>query len=140
MIIALLGAGGYPHKNYKWKDAEQLFDYGFETFPRQVLCRGGKVFRRVPIQGDLVRFVPAVTADDVYYPLMGMEQVSAEVVLKQPLEAPVETGTCIGTLTFYTDKSQIGRTELLAGKSVRNIAVAPQTFFDKLRCIFKGET
>ena len=35
MIIALLGAGWYPSRSLKWKDAKKLLDYGFENYDYQ---------------------------------------------------------------------------------------------------------
>ena len=37
MIIALLGAGWYPNKSYKWVDARKLLDYGFDSYEYQMV-------------------------------------------------------------------------------------------------------
>ena len=42
----------------------------FETYPRQVLATAGKVFRRVPVEGSLTRFVAVRTGEDVYLSLI----------------------------------------------------------------------
>lgn len=123
-----------------WSDHASLFDYGFETFPRQVLCTANKVFRQVPVQGSLTRLVPAVTARTLHFPLTVQEQVRAKVTLAYPVDAPVEKGTVLGKLSFYLDEMLIGETELHAGRTVYRQTVAPQTFLERLQELLSLKT
>lgn len=106
------------HAPNDWSDHAALFDYGFESFPRRMLCRGGKVIGRVPVQGGLVPGVSVMTAEDVYYPLQEGETAEARIELVEYVEAPVEKGVVLGTLTFVRDGEVIGETDLLASSAV----------------------
>ena len=106
-----------------WKDHAALFDYGFDTYPRQVLATAGKVFRRVPVDGSLTRFVAVRTASDVYYPTAAEERLKAEVLLAELAEAPVTEGAIAGKLSFYLEKECVGETYLLYDADVHRDAV-----------------
>lgn len=116
-----------------WADHAALFDYGFETFSSNVLCTEGKEFRRVLVQGGLVPFVPAVTAQELSFPLTEGEQVHARITLVASVEAPVEAGTVLGKLSFYQGETLIGETNLLAGASVHREAVKPRNLLERVR-------
>lgn len=116
-----------------WADHAALFDYGFTAFPRQVLCTEGKEFRRVPVQGGMVPFVSAVTAEELYFPLAAEEQVRAQVTLPALVEAPVEAGTVLGKLSFYQGDTLIGETDLLAGSSVRRDVAEQRGLLERVR-------
>ena len=106
-----------------WKDHAALFDYGFETYPRQVLATAGKVFRRVPLEGSLTRFVAVRTGEDVYYPTAAEEELQAELLLPERAQAPVTEGTIAGKLSFYLGETCVGETYLLYDTDVRRDAV-----------------
>ena len=116
-----------------WADHAALFDYGFSMFPLQVLCTTGKEFRSVPVQGGLVSFVSAITAEELYFPLAEGEQVRAKVTLPAFVEAPVEEGAVLGKLSFYLGDTVIGETDLLAASSVHREAVQPRSLPERVR-------
>lgn len=121
-----------------WADHAALFDYGFEVFSEHVLCTAGKEFRRIPVQGGLVPFVSAVTAEDLYFPLSAEEQVRAQVTLPACVEAPVEEGAVLGRLSFYLGDTLIGETDLLAGSRVRREVVEPRGLRERVHDWLRG--
>lgn len=121
-----------------WADHAALFDYGFETFSENVLCTAGKEFRSVPVQGGLVPFVSAVTAQELCFPLAEEEQVRAQVALPACVEAPVEVGTVLGKLSFYQGETLVGETDLLAGASVRRDVVQSHTLLERIHDLLPG--
>ena len=94
-----------------------LLDYGFETYPRQVLAEEGVTLRRMTVEESLLRQVPVVARDTVAYPLKEGEQVTAKIQLPKTARAPVTQGEIAGTVTFYKGERQVGRTYLVWGKS-----------------------
>ena len=116
-----------------WKDHASLLDYGFETFARQTLRTDGEVICHIPVQGSLVRFVPAVSESGMAYPLADGEQIRQSVVLNCPLIAPIEAGECLGKLSFYLGEVLIGETDLIAGKTVYNDCSKLRTVWEWLR-------
>lgn len=100
-----------------WADHASLFDYGFARFKSYLLARPGKTLARVPVSGSLARAVPVVTAGPVRACLTEDEAVTARVLLPDRLEAPVEQGDVLGSLTFYLNGQELGKTDLLAAQS-----------------------
>jgi len=116
-----------------WNDHQILFDYGFSLISRQILCTAGKRVRRVPVRGGLVPFVCVVTAQDLYYPLAGTEQVRARFTLDPMVDAPVEKGAELGKLSYYLNETLIAETALLAGESVNRNIVQPGSALQRIR-------
>ena len=100
-----------------WADHKTLLDYGFETYPRQVLAEEGGTLRRMTVEESLLRQVPVVARETVAYPLKEGEQVTAKIQLPKTARAPVTQGEIAGTVTFYKGERQVGRTYLVWGKS-----------------------
>ena len=100
-----------------WADHKALLDYGFETYPRQVLAEEGGTLRRMTVEESLLRQVPVVARETVAYPLKEGKQVTAKIQLPKTARAPVTQGEIAGTVTFYKGERQVGRTYLVWGKS-----------------------
>ena len=116
-----------------WSDHTSLFDYGFDHFTQSTLCTGNTVFRQVPVQGSLIRFLPVVIEHDLYYLLADGEQVQSKIELDPVVSAPIKAGERLGTLSFYLNEKLIGKTDLVAGHAVCVDVIAPQTIWDRLR-------
>lgn len=110
-----------------WTDHQALLDYGFETFPRQVLAEEGETFRQVPVEGSLLRQVPAVAWGEVAWPLREGETVRTEIDLPASVQAPVTQGEIAGTVTFYVGDRKVGETYLVWGKSAGLDVVSPDS-------------
>ena len=120
------------HDPNDWVDHAALFDYGFETYPSHLLARAGKQVRSLPVTGSLIRFVPVETEGDVAYPLTAEEQVRAEVVLPEQVQAPVEAGQIAGRLTFYLEDEVIGETYLVYSQDVADDTPQQRSLFGRL--------
>lgn len=103
-----------------WKDHAALFDYGFETYPRQVLATGGRDFQTIPVHGSLVRFALVRTAAEVAYPLSAGETVKARVDLPDRVSAPLSAGETAGTLYFYVGETLVGETDLIYAQDIHS--------------------
>ena len=119
-----------------WNDHEKLLDYGFATFPRQVLCRAGEVYGWVAVKGSLIPVVAAAAQGELGYPLTEAEEPVMEVELPQSVSAPFATGTQLGELRWLLNGEVIARMPLVsqsgAGLDVRE----PLTFWEKVRGLF----
>lgn len=123
-----------------WEDHAALLDYGFETWPRQVLALAGKRFRSVHVNGSLVSSAAVETSHDVFYPVSAEEKVRAVINLPETVEAPVEAGTVAGSLSFWIGEEEIGRTYLVFSKSVRRDLARPWMPFGRVIAFLRGET
>ena len=101
MIIALLGAGGYPNKSLKWKDAGKLLDYGFENFEYQLLGKDDWNFEGIPVIDGMEEIVEITTDAKTFSYLLGKGEVAqCKVECAEQLQAPVEKKTVVGTITY----------------------------------------
>ncbi len=71
----------------------------------------------IRVEGSLFPAVAVKTANDARACLAAGEQPTARLELPDCLTAPVEAGDRVGTLTFYLDGKEIGRTDLVAATS-----------------------
>ena len=101
MIISLLGAGWYPHKSYKWKDAVKLYNYGFENYSYQKLGKSDWKFPDIPVvDGEKETISIGTDAGEFTYLLCKGETVNCKVSYAKQIKAPVEKHTVIGSISY----------------------------------------
>lgn len=122
-----------------WADHAALFDYGFATYPHQVLALAGKGMRQIPVDGSLNRFVMVQTASDVFFPLSADEQVEARLDLPGRVDAPVEEGAIAGTLSFNLNGQLIGETYLVYAAAIHSNRTMPATLLQKVKQYLERE-
>ncbi len=106
------------HDPDDWDDHVSLLDYGFQNWHSHLLASAGKALAYLPVSGALARWTPVEVAREVRYPLTAEEQVTARIQLAESLTAPVAQGPVVGSLTYYLNGEEIGRTSLLAAAAV----------------------
>lgn len=101
MIISLLGAGWYPHKSYKWKDAVKLYNYGFENYTYRKLGKDVWKFPDIPVvDGEKEVIAIGTDAGEFAYLLGKGEKVNCKVSYAKQLKAPVEKHMVIGSVSY----------------------------------------
>lgn len=106
-----------------WADHMSLLDYGFSTYPKQTIIAEEETVVSLPVTASLTRFVQVAAASTVSYPLSAQEQVTTSYDIPQSLEAPIQEGQCVGTITYFLNGVEIGSTQLVTAKAVpREIA------------------
>lgn len=104
MIIALLGAGWYPHKSYKWKDARKLLDYGFENYEYMTLGKDEWNFPEVDVVEGMKNTAAVDTdAHSFRYLMKDTETAECKVEMAKKLTAPIETDMVVGTISYELD-------------------------------------
>ena len=121
-----------------WNDHEQLLDYGFEAYPRQVLCREGEVMGCVAVEGSLIPTMTVAAKEELGYPLRAGEAPVREVELLRSASAPLPPGVQLGVIRWRLNGEVIAQTPLVsqdgAGLDVRE----PMTFWEKVRALLGG--
>lgn len=101
MIIALLGAGWYPHRSYKWKDAKKLLDYGFENFDYVTIGKEIWELPEIMVVNGMKKTAEADTDAGRFSYLLGKgETVECKVNCAKQLTAPITEDTVIGTISY----------------------------------------
>lgn len=121
-----------------WNDHSRLLDYGFQTYPRQILCRRGEVLGSVRVEGSLIPTVAAVTAEEVGYPLKEGERLVMDVELANSVQAPFEAGQTFGEALWKKDGETVARIPLVAQSRAGLDVREPLAFWERLRALFQG--
>lgn len=101
MIVALLGAGWYPNRSYKWKDAKKLLDYGFENFSYKLVGKDDWELQPIPVVDGMESFAKVGTDAKEFACLLGDgEKVQCKAEMAKQLQAPVNENTVVGTIIY----------------------------------------
>ena len=123
-----------------WNDHRKLLDYGFQTYPRQVLCRDGEVTGAVAVEGSLIPTMPVVTQAELGYPLKEGEKPVQEVELLPSASAPLPPGVQLGKIRWRLGGEVIAEMPLVspsgAGLDVRE----PLSFWERIRVLLGGQS
>ena len=115
-----------------WNDHCKLMDYGFQTYPRQGLCKKGETLGAVAVRGSLIPSVAAVAADEVGYPLKEGEALTMEVKLDSSVQAPFAPGTPVGEAVCKKDGEIVARTDLAAQNGAQLDVREPLDWWQRL--------
>ena len=119
-----------------WNDHAKLLDYGFATFPRQVLCRAGEVYGYAAVEGSLIPAVAAETLGELGYPFTEAEKPVMEIELPESVPAPLGPGVQLGELRWLLDGEVVARMPLVSQSGAGLDAREPLTLWGKLRGLF----
>ncbi len=121
VIVALLGCGWPPHKTYKWTDMKTLASYGLEQYERRALDESlidtGR-FSHIPVDGARTeeigeRLTVSLTLSEgegpAYMLMKDSERIQVDYQLPERLEAPLERGKQLGTVTYLLDGEPVRR-------------------------------
>lgn len=129
MIIALLGAGWYPNKSYKWKDAKKLLDYGFENFSYQMIGKESWELPDIPVIDGMKPSVMISTDAKKFTYLLGEgEKVQCRVEMASQLNAPIQENTVVGTIRYELNGKIVEQFKIYTAESVEQ-----STFWNKVK-------
>ena len=114
-----MGAGWYPNKSYKWKDATKVFDYGFENFQYVKLETVEKKLPELSVTGGMESKVKLRTDENAFsYYLGKWEKIERKVDCTEEIKAPVEEGEVVGTITYELNGKDIEQFKIYTDDSV----------------------
>lgn len=121
-----------------WNDHKKLLDYGFKTYPRQVLCGPGEVLGSVLVEGSLIPTMAAVTVEEMGYPLTDGEGLTMDVDLVKSIRAPFEAGEPVGEAVWKKNGEIVARVPLVTQNGARLDVRESQTFWEKITALLTG--
>lgn len=133
-IISLLGCGWPNHKTYKWSDTKSLFAYGEDNYEyrdyweepmaKQILVKDGEPEGNRIGEKVYIRGVCRISDDDRSRKILMKEgeETVCKVELPKTLQAPVQKGQKIGTVSYYLEEEQLASYPVYAEKTVNKIS------------------
>ncbi len=116
-----------------WADHQQLFDYGFSTYPAKRAVSLGETVGELPTAEGLSGRVPLVAARTIAWPVGPGEELTLELDVPDALLTPAEAGTRVGEAVAYLNGTEVGRTPLLCGAPALPVLPGPMESFHRLR-------
>ena len=118
LLAVVMGA---PDAKVRFKDAAALLDYGFGKC-NLYLDENRKNPDPVPIKGGVKAEVSCrYTGEFRYLDTEGknLSQIEKKIVYMKNLQAPVKKGDIVGEAQYLLDGKVIGKTDIVAAKSVK---------------------
>ena len=128
-IVALLACGWPNHKTYKWADMRKLVEYGLEHYEYRNVWKelpriqipvingipedgspGGQAYISVEIESNGKKELQLLLRED--------EEVEVQVDTVDSLDAPVQPGTLVGTVTYQLGDEIVKIYHLVTTESV----------------------
>lgn len=137
LIVALLGCGWPNNKSYKWSDSTKLLDYGIENYEKRKIqedlenipLSSVKVNDGIPVEDNLYRNAyvetdcPSIeetgTASEIL--MRKDEEIQQKIYLCPEVEAPVQKGQKLGTVSWYLSGRKILTRDITAAENVEKI-------------------
>lgn len=118
-----------PNSKTRFLEASKLLNYGFANYQSTPVRKKGESEGKIQVIKGMTFWVDAIYPDDVNILIKKGEKrdVKCEVLLDKNIVAPVKAGQKLGSVIFKIEGSEIGRTDVVAGKSVDK-ATLPKLF------------
>lgn len=117
LIVAM---SGLKNARDRQIEAKKLMDWGFRSFEVKTILNAGAEVGTARVFGGAEASVALVPKADVRLPVPrgAPERMSAKIVYKGPLIAPIRQGTEVGTLQVFRSATRVMDVPLLAAKDV----------------------
>lgn len=102
-----------------FEEMPKLLDYGFSNFEWRQLYRQGESFGSLPVLGGKQLTLPLVLGEGLTMPALKGESTEIPIIdLPQTLNAPIEQGEYIGTLTVHDSFGHEYKLKICAAEAV----------------------
>lgn len=136
-VVALLACGWPNNKTYKWRDTRKLMQYGIDNYFYRDFSEQGTAFdesslKAIPVkngQTDILggtaytnlKITESEEAGENGLLLRDDEEVRVEFRCEEILEAPVESGTVVGTIDYIVGDTVYKTENIVTADSVKMI-------------------
>ncbi|MBP5662479.1 MAG: D-alanyl-D-alanine carboxypeptidase [Clostridia bacterium] len=117
----------------RFADAGKLLGYAFASFESKVMCAGGEVVETLPLTGGREKNVTVTARETLRVSTRrdGSETLETSLDLPETLQAPLQAGEVVGTLTVLKNGTPVAQTALVAQNDCPRAG-----FWDRLKDIF----
>lgn len=116
----ILGLAGLSSDKERTEEARRVLEWGAATFASRRVFGAGEVVGQASVYGGEHRTVDLVAKDpvDIFVPVDNGERISARIIYRWPLYAPVEPGQQIGTLRVLSGERHLREIPLYSSAGV----------------------
>ncbi len=127
-VVALLACGWPNNKSYKWADTKNLMNYGLEHYHNEDVFESDHIFEPIAVgqaQPDSGRLYQDVTVpvqvkeEKIRILKRADEEIKTIYNIPASLEAPLEKGQQIGSVTYYLGEKQIAEVPVCTVEAVK---------------------
>lgn len=143
LVSTVLGSGWPPHKEYKWSDTKKLMKHGLTNYEIDYLFdhmqaeSAVKLPDKVAIWNGKANEVAVSLQEDISHEKMLLtdsEKASTTLMLKDYIEAPINTGTIVGMMDYYIDDKLYRSIPIITMDKVEEVDFG--YFFQKVLDVF----
>lgn len=111
---------GEPTNNTRFAETAKLLDYGFYNFESVDIVKKSDTLKSVEVKKGVSDHIDPVYANDFSYLIdkSKKDKIKIDVVVQEPLTAPVEKGDIIGYAKISLENEVIGNVNILASETV----------------------
>jgi serine-type D-Ala-D-Ala carboxypeptidase (penicillin-binding protein 5/6) len=111
---------GMTSEAQRAEEARRILDWGMRAFERSQMFAAGAIIGEARLYGGAQRTVPlrAQGPISIFIPTMSRDRMSARIVYRGPVDAPVEEGQRIGALRIWIGDTLSQETPLYAAEDV----------------------
>ena len=112
-----------PTSALRFSNASTLLDYGFNTYSYKSFGNQGDVIKNINVTKGISTNVNAVYENSPSFLVKKGEEsnITYEISLKDSIQAPIEKGGQLGTITYSLNGSNISTVNLVAENSIEKI-------------------
>ena len=112
-----------PTSALRFSNASTLLDYGFNTYSYKSFGNQGDVVKNISVTKGVSANVNAVYENSPSFLVKKGEEsnITYEISLKDSVQAPIEKGQQLGTITYSLNGSNISTVNLVAENSIEKI-------------------
>lgn len=101
-VSVVLGCGWPPNKSYKWKDTQNLMQYGINNYEYQDITVKEMQLLDIPVPNGKTKHVYIDTTDvDLNVLVQDDDCVQVEYMIEDSLMAPIYAGDQVGVVNYY---------------------------------------
>jgi D-alanyl-D-alanine carboxypeptidase (penicillin-binding protein 5/6) len=108
------------HSDDRYRDCIRMFNYGFQVIKPVIVAEAGETISSVPVTGGIKDRVDIIAENtlEIRIDPDDLPILERKVEVKDPAEAPLKKGQCLGECVYMMKGQELGRVRLLASEEV----------------------
>ncbi|MGE7369452.1 D-alanyl-D-alanine carboxypeptidase family protein [Neorhizobium sp. NPDC001467] len=133
-----LALGGLASDKERSEEARRILEWGLSAFENRIVFKDGEAVGQASVYGGAQGRVDLVAAGpiELYVPTDNLERLSARIVYRWPLRAPVAVGQDVGVLKVYSGERLLREVPLHAAAAVATGSLVSQATDALLEMMF----